>query len=65
MRHAAKRDDVYRAQKAVRKLQTENRPDLAAFSLALNSDREEQRSILEPLPPAYQKVTEYLTQSHE
>lgn len=47
------RDGLFRAQKAVVKLRNENRPDLAAHALALDSSREERRSILVPMAPSY------------
>jgi hypothetical protein len=55
------KEGVFRAQKAVEKLKNENRHDLAAFSLALDSQREMERSKLVPMAPPYQKVTDYLT----
>ena len=42
------------------KLQKMEKHDLAAFSLALNSEREMERSVLVPIPPPFQQVTDYL-----
>jgi len=58
-------EDGFKAKKAVIKLKNENRPDLAAFSLALDSEREMERSELVPLAPQYQKVTDYLTNQRD
>ena len=55
---------AFRAQKAVEKLKNENRPDLAAYTLAMDSEREMNRSELVPMAPSYQKVTDYLRKSH-
>ena len=46
-------------------LKCDDRPDLAAFALAIDSDREMGRSELVPMAPNYKHVTEYLTIAHE
>ena len=59
--HSNKNQEVvFRAQKAVQKLKHDNRPDLAAFTLAIDSNRELDRSKLVPMAPSYKKVTDYL-----
>ena len=42
------------------KLKKMEKHDLAAYSIAINSDREMKRSVLVPMAPPYQKVTDYL-----
>ena len=58
------KDSRFRAQKAVEKLRREKQHKLAAFSLALDSEREQERSMLVPMAPPYQEVTRYLTATH-
>ena len=38
---------------------------MAAFTLAIDSEREMGRSELVPMAPNYKQVTEYLTKTHE
>ena len=46
-------------------LKTLEKHDLAAYSLAIDSEREMVRSILVPLGKPYQKVTNYLSDLYD
>ena len=45
--------NAFKAQKAVMKLKKMEKHDLAAYSIAINSDREMKRSVLVPMAPPY------------
>ena len=53
-------EKMFTSQFAVKKLAHEQQMELAAYSLALDSERELERSALVPMNPAYAKVTSYL-----
>ena len=57
--------DSFRALNATQKLKQEKQPELAAYALALDSEREMERSQLVPMAPQYKQIANYLKTSNE